>query len=90
MQILQYGKRSVLLEKVKQQNKVDGIGKLRTEGRVPMVGLTYKVCSQPRCTGSRHLVMGKTGSGGICRVHHEKHGTGRNISWNQDCWEKCQ
>ena len=68
----------MLLEKVKQQNKVDGIGKLRTEGRVPMVGLTYKVCSQPRCTGSRHLVMGKTGSGGICRVHHEKHGTGRN------------
>ena len=26
----------------------------------------------------------------ICRVHHEKHWTGRNISWNQDRWEKYQ
>ena len=24
----------------------------------------------------------------IFRVHHEKHWTGRNTSWNQDCWEK--
>ena len=23
----------------------------------------------------------------ICRVHHEKHWTGRNTSWNQDCQE---
>ena len=23
-----------------------------------------------------------------CRVHHEKRWTGRNTSWNQDCWEK--
>jgi len=26
----------------------------------------------------------------ICRVHHEKRWTGRNTSWNQDCWEKYQ
>ena len=26
----------------------------------------------------------------ICRVHHEKCWTGRNTSWNQDCWEKYQ
>ena len=26
----------------------------------------------------------------ICRVHHEKHWTGRNTSWNQDCQEKYQ
>ena len=26
----------------------------------------------------------------ICRVHHEKHWTGRNTSWNQDCREKYQ
>ena len=26
----------------------------------------------------------------LCRVHHEKRWTGRNISWNQDCWEKYQ
>ena len=26
----------------------------------------------------------------ICRVHHEKHWTGRNTSWYQDCWEKYQ
>ena len=25
-----------------------------------------------------------------CRVHHEKCWTGRNTSWNQDCWEKYQ
>ena len=25
-----------------------------------------------------------------CRVHHEKRSTGRNTSWNQDCWEKYQ
>ena len=24
------------------------------------------------------------------RVHHEKRWTGRNTSWNQDCWEKYQ
>ena len=23
----------------------------------------------------------------MCRVHHEKRWTGRNTSWNQDCWE---
>ena len=23
----------------------------------------------------------------ICRVHHEERWTGRNTSWNQDCWE---
>ena len=23
-------------------------------------------------------------------IHHEKHWTGRNTSWNQDCWEKYQ
>ena len=27
---------------------------------------------------------------GKCRVHHEKRWTGRNTSWNQDCWEKYQ
>ena len=26
----------------------------------------------------------------LCRVHHEKGWTGRNTSWNQDCWEKYQ
>ena len=26
----------------------------------------------------------------MCRVHHEKHWTGRSTSWNQDCWEKYQ
>ena len=26
----------------------------------------------------------------LCRVHHEKHWTGRSTSWNQDCWEKYQ
>ena len=26
----------------------------------------------------------------ICRVHHQKHWTGRSTSWNQDCWEKYQ
>ena len=26
----------------------------------------------------------------LCRVHHEKCWTGRNISWNQDCREKYQ
>ena len=26
----------------------------------------------------------------LCRVHHEKCWTGRNTSWNQDCWEKYQ
>ena len=26
----------------------------------------------------------------LCRVHHEKRWTGRNTSWNQDCWEKYQ
>ena len=26
----------------------------------------------------------------LCRVHHEKHWTGRNTSWNQDCREKYQ
>jgi len=26
----------------------------------------------------------------ICRVHYEKRWVGRNISWNQDCWEKYQ
>ena len=26
----------------------------------------------------------------LCRVHHEKRWTGRNISRNQDCWEKSQ
>ena len=25
-----------------------------------------------------------------CRVHYEKRWTGRNISWNKDCWEKYQ
>ena len=24
----------------------------------------------------------------LCRVHHEKRWTGKNTSWNQDCWEK--
>ena len=23
-------------------------------------------------------------------IHHEKRWTGRNTSWNQDCWEKYQ
>ena len=26
----------------------------------------------------------------LCRVHHEKCWTGRNTSWNKDCWEKYQ
>ena len=26
----------------------------------------------------------------VCRVHNMKCWTGRNISWNQDCWEKYQ
>ena len=26
----------------------------------------------------------------LCSIHHEKCWTGRNTSWNQDCWEKSQ
>ena len=32
----------------------------------------------------------KKGNAKECRVHHEKGWTGRNTSWNQDCWEKYQ
>ena len=27
---------------------------------------------------------------GMQSIYHEKHWTGRNTSWNQDCWEKYQ
>ena len=35
-------------------------------------------------------VLGVAKSHLVCRVHHEKCWTGRNTSWNQDCWEKYQ
>ena len=46
-------------------------------------GQAKKSALSSHCLGNTYFLVKR-------RVHHEKHWTGRNTSWNQDCREKYQ